>query len=126
MAILPNKQAAQILSSGLLSVWNLFSGYVTHESVRVVHPGAAQRPPAVVAPLSHHSPRLLPVSNRFFVPKPALSAGSSWLWYCSPMSYSFNAMGSVQFHCEGASCPHIATVSSQGVGTAQVSDYMDQ
>merc|ERR1719238_1737923 len=44
----------------------------------------------------------------------------------NPSSYSYHVAAAIVFHCEGADCPTVQTVSSQGVAVQTVSDFMEQ
>jgi len=65
-------------------------------------------------------------SCRFFLPLPSMAAGVKWLFWINPSSYSYHVAAAIVFHCEGADCPTVQTVSSQGVAVQTVSDFMEQ
>ena len=60
----------------------------------------------------------------FFIPEPSLAKGTLFLYYANPVSYAFQAMTSLQFHCEGASCPSVEVFSSAGVAQVPISTLM--
>ena len=66
------------------------------------------------------------MQRRFFLPLPSMAAGVKWLFWINPSSYSYHVAAAIVFHCEGADCPTVQTVSSQGVAVQTVSDFMEQ
>jgi len=62
----------------------------------------------------------------FLIPFPDIPDFWIWLYWVNPMRYALEAMATDQYQCDGGvtNCPTLSVVSTAGVSTVTVSDYV--